>query len=316
MKTQYKILWIEDNIHNVRGYKNDLERYLDEHEIKLEIVDIEVTQDEDPTEQQKFKDTVEDIDLDMVFIDYNMSTKGNKIINFIRKDLHHYLPILFYTSLDNAQEELQRSILQINKSEDRADKIADGIYYCDREHISEKARLILNSLLKKESRPQQTRGLLMDRVSEIDANLTECLKRLWEQVPLDKQALVKKELNDRIDSAVTKNSKLLKKLENLSWDEVANFIEENKKEIGTFSKAKVLREILRLIDIYEENGVILSKFYNGTDQEMSLNDLRNKYAHETEKVLIGSHNEELCKYIRKNSRDQLDNLNFLLSKNN
>jgi CheY-like chemotaxis protein len=314
MKTHYKILWIDDDHRHVRGDKRALKSFLGDHGIELIIDEIEVTQDEAPTEQQSFKNAVSDLDLDMVFIDFNMPEKGNEIIHHIRKDLHHYyLPILFYTSDTNAQESLQKSILVVNQSEAEADKVADGIYFCDRDHITDKAKLILTSLLKKESRPQQTRGLLMDRVSEIDANITECIKKLWGEVPEDKQDKVLETLNERLNQAVSANSELSDQLKKLSYGDVAKFIEDNKKSIGTFAKAKILREVLRRIDNYKAKGQDLSDFCNDKDGVACLNSLRNIYAHDTEVALSSSHNDARCKFIREESRRHLDNLISLLN---
>ena len=220
---------------------------------------------------------------------------------------------MFYTSDTNAQEALQQSILAVNHSEAESDKVADGIYFCDRDHITDKAKLILTSLLKKESRPQQTRGLLMDRVSEIDANITECLKKLWNEVPENKQSKVLETLSERLNQAVSSNSTLSERLKELSYNDVANFIEDNKKSIGTFAKAKVLREVLRRIGNYTENGNDLSDFCNDKNGIKCLNSLRNIYAHDTEVALNSSHNDERCKFIREESRRHLDNLISLLS---
>lgn len=199
MKTHYKILWIDDAHHYVRGDKRILERFFKDHGIELEIVKIEVTDDKLPTQHEPFKKAVSDIELDMVFIDFNMPENGTEVIYYIRKKIsNYYLPILFYTSDSNAQVTLQKHILDANQSEDSTDKIVDGVYFCDRDHIAEKAKLILGSLMIKENQIQQVRGLLMDRVSEIDANLTECLNNLLKQVPKGKEDKILGELKERL----------------------------------------------------------------------------------------------------------------------
>ncbi len=313
MKTHYKILWIDDEHRNLRGYKNALRMFLDSHGILLEIKEIEVTGDEITTEQETFQEAVADLDLDMAFIDFNMPTQGSEIIQHIRKDLQHYhLPILFYTSDTNAQESLQKSMFAVNKSERKSNKIADGIYFCDRDHITDKAELILGSLLKKESRPQQIRGLLMDRVSEIDANITKCIKNLWEQVPNGEQINILKTLQERLEKSASGSSDLSDQFKRLTYTEVAQFIEDNKKNIGTFAKAKVLREVLRYIDNCKVNGQILSDFCHNKSNEECLNNLRNIYAHDTEVALSSLHNDAHCKFIREESRKHLENLMELL----
>jgi CheY-like chemotaxis protein len=314
MKTHYKILWVDDDHRYVRGDRKALKSFLGDHGILLVIDEIEVTQDEAPTEQKSFKDAVSDLDLDMVFIDFNMPEKGNKIIHHIRKDLHHYyLPILFYTSDTNAQESLQNSILTVNASEAEADKVADGIYFCDRDHIADKAKLILTSLLKKESRPQQTRGLLMDRVSEIDANVTECIKKLWQDVPNEKREKLVQTVNKRLRSKAASSRLLICELKKVDYDNIPEFIEGKKLAIDTAARAIILREILKHIGGSSESEQTLLAFFQSDDAIECLNSIRNTYAHETEREISLSHDEARCKFIREESRRHLDNLIRLLN---
>lgn len=314
MKTHYKILWVDDDHRHVRGDKRALKSFLGDHGILLVIDEIEVTQDETPTEQQSFKDAVSDLDLDMVFIDFNMPEKGSEIIHHIRKDLHHYyLPILFYTSDTNAQESLQNSILDVNQFEAEADKVADGIYFCDRDHIVDKAKLILTSLLKKESRPQQTRGLLMDRVSEIDANVTVCIKKLWQNVPNEKREKLVKTVNKRLSSKAASSRILTCELKKVSYENIPDFIEGNKLAIDTAARAIILREILKHIGGRDNSEKTLLAFFQSDAAMECLNSLRNTYAHETEHKISLSHDLNRCKFIREESRRHLENLISLLN---
>lgn len=313
MKTHYKILWIDDQHRYLRGDVRSLTRFLEEHGIELIVVPVTVTEDEPPTQQQSFKDTVADLDLDMVFIDFNMPEQGNEIIHYIRKDLHHYyLPILFYTSDANAQQTLQNSILAVNESESEADKVADGIYFCDREHIADKAKLILTSLLKKESRPQQTRGLLMDRVSEIDANITECITKYWEEVPEEKREKLVKTVNKRLSSRAA-SSRLLKcELNEVDYDNIPDFITAKKLAIDTTARAIILREVLKHVGGRNKAAQTLLSFFQNEETFECLNSIRNTYAHETEKNISENHDEAKCKFIREESRRHVQNITSLL----
>jgi DNA-binding NarL/FixJ family response regulator len=312
MKTQYKILWIDDEHRYVRGDKRSLKGFLSNYGVELIIEDVTVTPDECPTRQKSFIDMVSDLDLDMAFIDFNMPEQGNEIIKHIRKNLHHYyLPILFYTSDGNAQETLQQSILTVNGSEEDAKNIADGIYFCDRDHIAEKAQLILSSLLKKESRPQQTRGLLMDRVSEIDANIAQCIKKLWSDVPKEKREKLTKTVNKRLGSKAA-SSRLLKcQLKDVSYDDIPEFIEENKNSIDTAARAIILRETLKHVGGHNDEVQTLLEFFQSDD--VCLNALRNGYAHETELKISETHDDDRCKFIREESRRHLNNVMSILA---
>lgn len=89
----------------------------------------------------------------------------------------------------------------------------------------------------------------------------------------------------------------------------------NKKEIDTFTKASVLREVLRTIDDYNCFGKVLSDFYNNKQKgEKCLNSLRNIYAHTPKVTLEQNHNKVKCKFIREESTRQLVNLERVLDK--
>lgn len=318
MKTHYKILWIDDDHRYVRGDKRNLKSFLGDHGIELLVEDIQVVHGHLPTEEQAFITAIEDLDLDMVFIDFNMPEKGDQIIRYIRRDLHHYhLPILFYTSDNNAQQTLQNSILAVNKTEDGADKVADGIYFCDRDHIADKAKLILTSLIKKESRPQQTRGLLMDRVSEIDANIMDCINSLWFKVPEEKQAKVVESVTKKIASKKNKAEQLETTLNRKNYEDIPDFIRENKLYIDTNSRAMILKSILKHIGNGGSNEKVLLELYNKTEEANNLIGIRNIYAHDTEEYISTNHHDEAqCKFIREESRRQVNNILDLLKQAN
>lgn len=191
MKTDYKILWIDDEHRYVSGDVRNIRSLLESYGVELTVNPIVVTPDHCPTKEASFSSAIEDIDLDMVFVDFNMPEQGDKIIRHIRDTLHHYhLPILFYTGNELAEQTLQEHIVASNKGEKFLANISDGIYFCHRDHIFDKAKLILTSLLKKENKAQNGRGLLMDRVSEVDVKLITALKVLWRQVPEEKREKV------------------------------------------------------------------------------------------------------------------------------
>lgn len=314
MKTEYKILWIDDEHRYVRGDKRVIADFLEDQGIQLLVRQIDVTQDDCPTSSAEFETAVADVELDMVLIDFNMPEMGDKIIRHIRNNLHHYhLPILFYTGDDNARRTLQGSISALNDTEISNLNIADGIYFCDRDHIAEKAKNILTSLLKKESRPQQGRGILMDRVSEIDAQMIQFINDLWLKVPEKKRAVVAKEMNERLASKCSNANSLKEDVLELNYEEIGEFLQvkDNSLRMDTFTRTKILREILRALPEFEQEGKILSTFCHG---ETNLNALRNNYAHKTTNEIEPEHNEVRCKYIRTETRKHLANLNDLRSK--
>ena len=288
MKTNYKMLWIDDNLKTLRGIKRDFDRYFKKHGIIFEPIEIEQNPNMLVVEDVRFLNAVNDIELDVVLIDFNMSGEtGADIINHIRKNLHHYhIPILFYSG--DGPQKIQEIIYKAN-----IDKfnISDGIYFCDREDIFRKTQSILDSLIKKEEQPQRVRGLLMDRVSEIDAQILKILNsEILEQLSEDQiQQVKQKFILDKIEYRKNKTEKLLENFVHMSMKEIIQYIIENPIDTDSHMRAELLRNIYKHID--NEKGNVLSGFYNDipSNEEKCLSKLRNDYAHQTKKEIGNSH---------------------------
>ncbi len=315
MKTEYQILWIDDEPRHIRGDIRNITSFLDDYGIELKVEMIEVTDDNCPTKQESFSKTIDNIDLDMVFVDFRMPEQGDVIIKHIRKTLHHFhLPILFYTGENSPEKILTEHMINANKDASGFLDIADGIYFCDRDHITEKAKLILTSLLKKENKAQHGRGLLMDRVSEIDSKLIVLLKQLWNDVPSERRACVLKTLTDRVDSGKKRATQVAQDIAGKSYDDSLAYLLEDARRWDTFTRANVLREVLRYIEGKSDHGKVLSGFYNSGQSNSNANliSMRNDYAHKASSEILADHNDEKCKFIRTETRKHLSNLKSLL----
>lgn len=307
MKTNYKMLWIDDNFRTLRGDKKKFEAYFRDHGITFDAIEIKQTPGIKVVNDEKFIEAVNDIELDVVLVDFNMSGEtGADIINHIRKNLHHYhIPILFYSG--DGPQKIQEVIFKTNT--DKFD-ISDGIYFCDRNDIFRKAQSILDSLIKKEEKPQRVRGLLMDRVSEIDAQILKILNsKILEQLSEEQIQQIKQEfILDKIEHRKNKTQKLLENFVHMSMQEIIQYIIENPISFDSHMRAELLRNIYRHVD--SERGNVLSSFYNDNPSENKkcLSKLRNEYAHQTEKEIANSHTETRCKYIREETQKHLENL--------
>lgn len=307
MKTNYKMLWIDDNFKTLRGDKRKFENYFKKHGITFEPIEIEQNPDEKVVENERFLNAVNDIELDVVLIDFNMSGEtGADIINHIRKNMHHYhIPILFYSG--DGPQKIQEIIFKANATDKF--NISDGIYFCDREDIFRKTQSILDSLIKKEEQPQRVRGLLMDRVSEIDAQILKVLNSdILEQLTEEQANKIKQKfVLDKIKKKENNNHSLLENLVHNSLKEVIQYIINNPCLFDSHLRAELLRNIYKIVD--KEKGEILSSFYNDIGQEEKcLSKLRNDYAHQTEKEIGDSHTATRCKYIREETQKHLRNL--------
>lgn len=96
--------------------------------------------------------------------------RGDELVRIIRQSNHIFLPVIFYSS---------QNIEQVYESV--REKKLDGVYIASRENFDEKFRAVVRSLLFKEHSIQQTRGLLMEEVSEFDVRLKEVFERAWRE---------------------------------------------------------------------------------------------------------------------------------------
>jgi CheY-like chemotaxis protein len=318
MKTDYKILWIDDNHSTVRGDVRAIKDFLEDYGIELIISQVVVAADHCPTKEQSFAAAIADFDLDMVFIDYKMPEQGDVIIKHIRKELHHYhLPILFYTGENNPEKILPSIFAESLQAEGNFLNISDGIYFCDRDHIAEKARMILTSLLLKEKAPQRVRGLLMDKVSEIDASIIQAFDFLKAAVPEAKQDKIRKLIISKLESSCEKSKVTFSDLSEKSFDDLLCLMSDRDNlTFNSHFRADILREILRSIEGLKPFGETLSSFYNTIPDspDSCISVLRNEYAHKTASEIVANHTDNRCKYIRTETRRHIKNTKAILGK--
>jgi len=160
---------------------------------------------------------------------------------------------------------------------------------------------------KEEHKINRVRGLLMDQVSELDARIINAIatKKLWDDVQKNKREKVTKEFKERINSQKNASINIFEITENMNYDQIQEYIISNPRSVNTFTKAKVLREMLRHINHLKEYGVVLSQGING---ENSLNAIRNSYGHQIADELTKTHDTAKCKLIREESRRQVDSI--------
>ncbi|MCL2888482.1 MAG: response regulator [Elusimicrobia bacterium] len=312
MKIEYKILWIDDNHRHLKGIKKVISDFIKQQEIIPNIKNITANPDWTPDNDKEFIDAIKDIELDMVFIDFNMpGAMGDDLINWIRTSENNYhIPILFYTGEDDPISTLQDKIIALNKR--KRTKIIDGIYFSDRDNIADKTINILKSLFKKEESIQRSRGLLMDRVSEIDGEMINSLDLLWKKIPAGKEGAIKGFLIKNIKQFGEHSLELAEKIKNNKFSEVLKIINKKHNTIGTALRTSTLVQLLEATKSKKDLSQKLKCFSNSSDKNC-LCSLRNRYAHTTAKELDKEHNTTLCKYIRKETREQLENVKQIIA---
>ena len=232
MKLMYKILWIEDQMHSIRGKKRVISNYIEnEKGFELEIKYIETF--------QQFKDEIGFDSLknyDLLLIDLNLDddecADGNKIIESIRNN-NIYTEIIFYSS----HYENLLTLLKAN--------IPEGIFTSERKQIDTKAKKIIDVTLHKIQDVNNLRGLIMAEVAELDRIKKNIIQKFNKEADSDFKKYIKEDVFSKIKDDLTSLKCLVKVVESeFSHDEINleelqnNFFYDSFKKSRTENKIK------------------------------------------------------------------------------
>lgn len=320
MKLSYNVLCIDDNLSSLKRVKDDFEEYnlkvgiqVIFHDINAKISPLETFENYRTRLIKKISDqfSASKKAFEFILIDLHLGLandenfNGSDLINIIRDSHTLYRPIIFYSagesaSHETAKEQLEEATIESNVS-------GRSIFIIARENLSIFLEEIAKEMHIEEHKINRVRGLLMDQVSEFDASIIEAIGKedLWNDVQADKRDKVTKEFKDRVNSQLGKSKALFDTTENMSYEEIQAYVLANPRDVNTFTKGKVLREMLKHIRDLESYGNVLSDGINGPD---SLIAIRNYYSHQIADELEKTHNVDKCKLIREESRRQVKNI--------
>jgi CheY-like chemotaxis protein len=187
MKTAYHILWIDDEPKSTDTDQEDVKDFLEAIGIRADISFVEAP--EDGSIRERLEHHLKDPDLDLLMVDYNMAgLQGDQLVRLIRETDHIYLPVIFYSS--SSVSDLLDAVREAE---------LDGVYIANRTALIQKVRSVVGSLLVREQTVKQVRGLLMEGVSEIDAQFYEIFLKVWPKLDSDQQAQIAKYLKEIVD---------------------------------------------------------------------------------------------------------------------
>jgi len=228
------------------------------------------------------------------------------IINSIRDSHTLYRPIIFY-SAGQADTDIA-AIKQLENAITDANLVGKGVFITSRgEDLKKQARDIFNEMHNEEHKINRVRGLLMDQVSELDASIINVIakEKVWNDVQEDKRYKVTKEFKERVNQKYKNSEAVFEATKNMEYEQIKKYILDNPRNIDTFSKGKILREMLKHIDGLKGCGTVLSKGINGDN---SLIAIRNSYGHMLATELEKDHDTNKCKLIRNETRLQVENI--------
>ncbi|MEY8212697.1 MAG: response regulator [Gammaproteobacteria bacterium] len=314
MKTEYRILWIDDLPTSVRGDVRNIKRFLKTKEVTLNLKQIKVTAGNNVIENDEFLDFFNSDELDFLLIDLNMpDINGVEVISYIRSTLgDYYTPIVFYTS--DASENLPELIQKENNGVG-IEKYLDGIFFCHRDDISNKVINLMTSKLNREHKIKAVRGMLIESVSDLDVEIIEGLRNSFEHIESGRKATILAKIKQKFGSKKATSEQTVNDLSDASYEDAINYILDDLRKTNQHFRAEILRDILKYTNGATEQGTILSTFYNPKPDKLSLNCFRNNYAHKTAAELEGIHSGENNLFIKAEVRKHKKNMSEIISRN-
>jgi len=312
VKTEYRILWIDDRPTSVRGDIRNITRFLNTKEVSLNLKQINVTAGNNVIANEEFLDFFNSYELDFLLVDLNMpEISGIEVIRYVRSTLKdYYTPIVFYTNDDS--KDLPELIQSQNEGVS-IEQYLDGIFFCHRDDISNKIINLMTSKLNREHKIKAVRGMLIENVSDLDVDIIEGLRNSFEHIKSDKKATILAKIKQKFGSRNTTSEQIVNDLLNASYEEAISYILNDLRKTDQHFRAEILREILRHTVGATGHGSVLSTFYNPKPEKPSLNCFRNNYAHKTEEELQETHSDENNLFIKAEVRKHKKNMGEIIS---
>ncbi|NOR62289.1 MAG: hypothetical protein GQ535_07350 [Rhodobacteraceae bacterium] len=332
MRLDYTILCIDDDIESLDDPKKHLKKFNDTVGIHTKYKDILVkpgARENDPEEYKtRIKGMIADAfganTFDLIMIDLHlgpnddpMGFKGHEFIKFIREHQTMYRPIVFYSGGDpegeaNAVSQLERAIRDHNL-------VGKCIFLSSRGELLKSDLVgICQEMHEEEHKLNSTRGLLMDRTSEVDAIVLDIVtaSNIWNALGDEEQGKVFKKVSKKLKQSVKRGCVGLKRIEDIAngnFSDLKEWFTETKPEnlvyqADSFLRNFVLRELLREQPANSGQGDILSAYFKSPKDGVCISKIRNDYAHQTEEKLNGEHNDGRCKFIRDELRVHTKNV--------
>ncbi len=298
MKLYYNIVWVDDDMLSTKTDREEVKEILNEYGIRANIQTLVALPD--GSIQTMIEDYLTDHKLEMLVIDYQMPTfNGDQLVKKIREHNQIYLPIIFYSSADS-----ERVLF------DKVSKLKlDGVYITTRRFLQKKIKDVINSLLKKEQTITQARGLLMDSVSEIDANFHKIFFDFWGKSEDEIKKEIHEILKGIVKSKTRDTDKKFKKFPDINSFE--NHLKEKflTSDYDTYTRWRITLKLLEL-NGHNQNEINILKEFATKSNGISLNDWRNDFAHKSEEKL--SLSPAQYKEIRSKIHEQRDNNDKIL----
>ena len=258
MRTNFNILWVEDQPGNVNAQLNGIKSRLNNEGFRLrEVFANNAEEAHGYISNDLYADNV-----DLILMDYNLgedSSTGDEVIRRLRETLK-YKEVIFYSARD---VESLTDALQAHHLE--------GVFCCHRSELPDTVVEIFNVLVKKTMDLNHSRGLILGMVCEIEELIKTAISEKFKSSGEHKTKII-----DRINEEKERNMKRAEDImKNLQLDDVESFEDIEK-----------IRDSRSILTSHLMAGVLLKVVDKDTDAYRSIDTfmkrsipIRNDFAH-------------------------------------
>ncbi len=279
MKINYNILWVEDYPKDMEKQLNRIEKVLKNNFFLINGKDKPITSYEKFLEFIKNKTEKDFSDVDLILIDYNLSSKADKtgidIIKLLR-DKNIYTDVIFYSG--NMAEAIKKIKSQSTEF--------DNVTYSDNTMsiLIPKFEKTLSKQLNLVMQISDLRGYLMDATSDFDFITRSFVGKFFKKLNDEDKLNVYKEIRERVGSQKKREDEKFKKFENNPNDDnLVNAAMDSLEYVMTVKdKVYIMALINQKLNISDDNYA--GNFAN--DYESKVIKFRNKLAHK--KLVYGT----------------------------
>ncbi|MBY5867841.1 hypothetical protein [Rhizobium leguminosarum] len=319
MKLKYNVLCIDDDLESLRTIKAQFSKINEEIGIVVDYHDINAKAGAREVERDDYVARMESeinkafssSTFELIWIDLHLDieVEGHELIRFIREHHTIYRPVIFYSAGSPSTQ--QKAVEQLNDAAGKSGVLGRNILIAPRTAMERTLEEIVREMHREEQKVNQVRGMLMDQVSELDANIIEALSnpKVWSGIKAGNEAkLLKYVREDLLEARMRSATKTYEKVKGVEFEEARALIIGDVKLLDVYSKARLLKEILAVSDGMDRHALVLREYL----KEGGLNAIRNNYAHRTAEALAPDHSDANCVAIRNDTRVQLENIRNIL----
>lgn len=301
MKLDYKILWLDDQVHTIRddGYTTEIFQYLSEQGFEAKI-------DLAKTEVEFFDFLDKDDSYDLILTDYHLdetsknTRNGDEIIGLVR-DRSIFTEIMFYSAQEAVADTIKKDRITFF---DTRRVVGNGHF----EKIVEKAISLIALTIKKFQHIVVMRGMIMNETSTIDADMLEIVTGFIQRTNST-------EVKNRIyDELIGFHSRKLLDSEKFKKNDRIDSVLKDPLLISSSQRANAIEEIIKLIgteNFIDDLKVNIIKVRNDFAHAVYVKDVETGREYFLDKKDGIDFNEEKCKEIRINISKHKKNIEKL-----